>query len=398
MTPGTGPTSHAGGTGPAHSRAGAPTIEDLAGAGAHEAQHRLRGLGAVVRVDAIDGWLVLARDAAVEAMRDAATFTVDDPRFTTGQVVGPSMLSLDGDEHGRHRTPFRSAYAARTLGPLRDFSTAEARRLCDELAPAGRADLRLELAAPLATSVIHRSLGIRGTSPDRMLSWYRSIVASVSALTAGEALDADGPSAMGELRSAVARTLMDDPESMLGRLVDQQLSTDEIAQNAAIVLFGAIETVEGMVANLLHHVLSTDGAAALLSERSETIEIAVEESLRLEPAATVIDRYATRDVEFFGAPIAEGDLVRISLAAANRDPAVFDRPDVFDLTRPNSGLQVGFALGPHACIGAHLSRIEAAAALSAALERFPNPRLLPDATPPTGLVFRKPERLPVAWD
>ena len=99
---------------------------------------------------------MVSRTAAVDAMRDAATFTVDDPRFTTGQLVGPSMLSLDGDEHRRHRMPFRGAYSAGSLDPLLVHATAEARRLCDDLVSAGSADLRVRLAAPLATSVIHR--------------------------------------------------------------------------------------------------------------------------------------------------------------------------------------------------------------------------------------------------
>ena len=58
----------------------------------------------------LDVWFVTSRALAVEVMRDAATFTVDDPRFSTAQVLGPSMLSLDGSEHGRHRDPFADAF------------------------------------------------------------------------------------------------------------------------------------------------------------------------------------------------------------------------------------------------------------------------------------------------
>src|SRR5689334_6173389 len=58
---------------------------------------------------ALDAWVVAGRDVAIQVMRDAATFTVDDPRFSTAQVLGPSMLSLDGDQHARHRDPFAGA-------------------------------------------------------------------------------------------------------------------------------------------------------------------------------------------------------------------------------------------------------------------------------------------------
>ncbi len=77
------------------------------------ALRELRDAAPVAWVPVLDGWLVTRRDLCIEVMRDARRFTVDDPRFSTAQVVGPSMLSLDGDEHRRHRDPF----ARRFLGP-----------------------------------------------------------------------------------------------------------------------------------------------------------------------------------------------------------------------------------------------------------------------------------------
>jgi cytochrome P450 len=125
---------------------------------------------------------------------------------------------------------------------------------------------------------------------------------------------------------------------------------------------------------------------------------AIEESLRLEPAAAVIDRYATADVELAGAAIARGELVRVSIAGANRDPAVFPDPDRFDVRRKNAHRHVSFAHGPHVCIGMHLARLEAHTAIERLLRRLPALRLDP-ARPaaPRGLVFRKPPELHVLW-
>src|SRR5919107_6421114 len=72
----------------------------------HPLLARLREHEPVSWLPALDGWLVTRRDLAMQVMGDAATFTVDDPRFSTGQVVGSSMLTLDGEEHRRHREPF----------------------------------------------------------------------------------------------------------------------------------------------------------------------------------------------------------------------------------------------------------------------------------------------------
>ena len=84
----------------------AVTVEALAAPDAHALLARLRARAPVAWLPALDGWLVLRRDLALQVMGDAATFTVDDPRFSTGRVVGPSMLTLDGAEHQRHRAPF----------------------------------------------------------------------------------------------------------------------------------------------------------------------------------------------------------------------------------------------------------------------------------------------------
>jgi cytochrome P450 len=128
----------------------------------------------------------------------------------------------------------------------------------------------------------------------------------------------------------------------------------------------------------------------------------VEESLRLEPAAAVVDRYAVRDVQLSSAQIKADDLVRVSLAAANRDPATFPDPDRFDPLRPNLRAHVTFAQGPHVCLGLHLARLEAQLALQQAIQLLPELQLPASdqawqAAQPQGLVFRKPQALHVRW-
>lgn len=376
----------------------AVTIADLSGSDAAHALAALRSSGPVSWAHAIDGWLVTCRGTAVTVMRDADTFTVDDPRFTTGQVVGPSMLSLDGDEHRRHRSPFVAPYRRGALRPLGAWIDAEAVRLIDTFSGRGFAELRTELAAPLATATIHRSLGLTHTTPTEILRWYRAIAGAVSDLSAGLPADPDAAEAMAGLREAVARTVAEQPSSMLARINDGSLSGDELAQNTAILLFGAIETAEAMTANALWHLLTTPASCATVRDDPTLIAAAVEESLRLEPAAAVVDRYATRDVVVEGAAIAQGDLVRVSLTAANRDPAVFADPDVFDMGRANAHLHLAFATGPHVCVGPVLARIETAAAIAAVLDKLPEIAIDHEAsTPPTGLIFRKPQSLIARW-
>ena len=137
---------------------------------------------------------------------------------------------------------------------------------------------------------------------------------------------------------------------------------------------------------------------ARIRRHPSLLDAAIEESLRLEPAAAVVDRYAAGDVELDGIAIGHGDPVRVSIAAANRDPAVFADPGSFDLDRPNAGRHLAFAHGPHVCVGVHLARLEARTALTILLGRLPGLRLDPERPSEVrGLVFRKPSALHVVW-
>ena len=379
----------------------APSIAELAG-DPHPVLARLRDEQPVCWVPELDGWLVTRRDLVLEAMRDDATFTVDDPRFTTGRVVGPSMLSRDGAEHDRHREPFarpfrRAPVLERFAGRVSD----EVDSLIDGFEAEGRAELRSAYAAPLAAAIAAYALGLGAVRTDAVLGWYEAIVGAVTDVTAGRPLPESGRRGFAALAGAIEPELDRDPRSSLVAAAAAgagRLERHEVVSNAAVLLFGGIETTEGMIATTIAHLLAQPQQLELVRADPSLLRGAVEESLRLEPAAATIDRYATRDVAFGGASIRAGDLVLLSIAAANRDPAVFERPDVFDVRRaPNR--HVTFAAGPHVCIGMHLARLEAHTAIERLLARLPGLRLAPAQSPPEvrGLVFRKPTAVDVVW-
>jgi cytochrome P450 len=414
---------------------------DLA-ADPHPVLALLRATEPVSWLPALGGWLVSSGELALRVLRDSAAFTVDDPRFSTARVVGPSMLSLDGAEHGRHRAPFSHGFSHREIrSRLAGYVTAAADRLVAGLGPAGAADLRQALAAPLAAGVMAEALGLGQVDPGTLLGWYGAIVAAVSDLAGaphtpvspagaaafrmldaslrevignsgpGESLLADaargalsGTAAAGSAapggavtggRSTGGRSTSG---TAAGRTAAGRLAASEVVSNAAVLLFGGIETTEGMISNVILHLLRHPDQLARVKADPGLIPAAVEESVRLEPAAAVVDRYATRDTRLGPAAIPRGDLVIVSLAGAGRDPAVFAAPDTFDLRRPNARAHLAFAHGPHFCLGAHLARLEAQAAVRAVL-RLPGLRLDPDRpSAPRGLVFRKPPSLAVRWD
>ena len=380
----------------------------------HPLLARLRAREPVSWLPALNGWLVTRRDLAVAVLRDDETYTVDDPRFSTAQVVGPSMLSRDGGEHLRHRSPFGPAFSRPAVTDrLAAFTGAEAERLLLDLRPAGGGDLRAGLAGPLAVAVIAEALGLGAVDPAVILAWYRDIVAGVSALAgqpgaprAGRqpgspAARPDSPAvaAFGQLAGRLRQALAAPAgTSLLAGAAAGGLTPGEAVSNAAVLMFGGIETTDGMISNALLHLLTHPGQLRLVRADPGLVPAAVEESLRLEPAAALVDRYATRDAALGGAHIQAGDLVSVSIAGASRDPAVFPRPDEYQLRRPNSGQHLAFARGPHFCLGVHLARLEAECAVRAALRLLPGLRLAGPPPAPEGLVFRKPPSLPAQWD
>jgi len=377
----------------------AATLEELE-TDPHPLLARLRAEEPVAWVPALGGWLVTRRDLALQVMRDPDTFTVDDERFSTGRVVGPSMLSLDGEAHRRHRAPFArpfrlDAVRERFRAPVTD----EVGRLLDAIAPAGEAELRRELAGPLAAAAVTYALGLEEARTEEVLGWYDAIVGSVTEISAGGAPTEAGARGYAALREALAPALGRAPESSLLAAAAGDaggLDRDEVMSNAAVMLFGGIETTEGMIANAVAHLLLHPGQLAAVRAEPALLANAIEESLRLEPAAAVIDRYSTRATTLGGAEIGERELVIVSIAGANRDPAVFPDPDRFDVRRENAKLHAAFAGGPHVCIGMHLARLEAHEAVAGTLARLPGLELAGDPAA-RGLVFRKPDALRVRW-
>jgi cytochrome P450 len=372
------------------------TIEELE-ADPHPLLARLRETEPVAWVPALGGWFVTRRDLALAVMRDSEAFTVDDPRFSTGQVVGRSMLTTDGEEHTRQRAPFARPFR---LDAVRERFTAavegDADRLIDALEPAGRGELRRGLAGPLATLTMAHALGLEDVGVDAMLGWYDAIVDATSGLSAGRPVPEAGREAAAELRAAIEARLEGDS---LVAAAAGGLSPAEVSSNAGVLLFGGIETTEGMICNALLHLLGHEDQLARVRADRSRLANAIEESLRLEPSAASIDRYATGGVELGGATIAAGDLVTVSLPGANRDPDTFAEPDRFDVTRENAGRHLAFAAGPHVCIGMHLARLEAHTAIARLLDRLARLRLDPERlAAPRGLVFRKPPELHVLWD
>jgi len=364
----------------------------------HPVWARLRRRGEVVWVPELGGWATLTRAAGARVMRDARTFTVDDPRFSTGRIVGASMLSTDGAEHAAHRRPWADVFKP---APVRDRFTlplrARIEQLLDRLAAAPTPDLRTGLAAPLATAAMGAAIGLDGLDVRQVLDWYRAMVAGVDTVSRGGDPPGAALRAVAAIRDHVDRTLAGPAREtvLTAAAVDGAADAGRLAADVAILLFGGVDTAESMTAIAAYQLLTHPEALDQVRADPGLLPGAIQESLRLEPAASRVDRYATADAEVAGVRIRAGDLVIVSLSAANRDPGVFPDPDRFDIRRGNAADHLAFALGPHYCLGVHLTTLQTTLALGMLLERFPGIHAAGPLPPVTGFIFRKPASVPV---
>ena len=376
-------------------------LEALA-ADPHPILRACRDSSPVLWVDELGGWLVTGYDEAVQVLKDAGTFTVQDDRFSTARLTGESMLTVDGAAHSRHRGAFAAPYRP---AAIRQRLTEATRRIADELVAsrADRASIEVlsELAQPLAIAVLAETLGLPRTSAAEVIEWHHLLAAAFEDDAAGRRA-AHPTRALDELRSRVLETVRrEDASPLLDAATSgaDPLTVDETVGNLAIMMIGGVETVEGMIAHAVQH-LWRQGPDALaegpdaLDEKA--VDRAIEESLRIEPAAARLDRYATSDFQIAAAQIRRGDLVMISISGANRDPRQFADPDEFNPDRANVTRQLGFALGPHYCLGVHLARLEAREAIFALRRHLPNAHLAAGSDVSAGLIFRKPGRLVLA--
>ena len=153
-----------------------------------------------------------------------------------------------------------------------------------------------------------------------------------------------------------------------------QLTEEEIVSTCNLLLIAGHETTVNLIANAILAMLRHPEQWAALGADAGRASAVVEETLRYDPPVQLAGRNALEDMVIGDTRLIKGDTMMVLLAAAQRDPAEYDRPDTFD---PDRGTlrHLGFGRGAHYCLGAPLARLEAGVALSAVTARFPGARL-----------------------
>lgn len=367
--------------------------------------HRLQRGGA--------SFVLLTRHADVTAVLTDPRLgkQAPDPGTAPEAAAAPtrSMLVLDPPDHSRLRALATKAFTPRVVEALREHVTEIATALLDELEQHGdrRADLVADFAFPLPATVIAELLGVPLADRERFRGWSQRIV-NLTDRGLAEDVRADALVAQRELRAyfaeLIARRKGQAPRGdFLDRLLEAEeegdrLTMDEVLAMCSLILVAGHETTTNLIANGTLTLLRHPDELRRLRENPSLVANAVEELLRFESPVQRTVRRVHTDLELSGAHLARGSAVVALLGAANRDPAVFQRPEALDLTRANAAHHVAFGRGVHYCLGAPLARLEAQVALPLLLQRLPRLSLL-NAQPEwnNNATIRSLRHLPVAF-
>ncbi|MFC3994733.1 cytochrome P450 [Nocardiopsis sediminis] len=376
---------------------------------------RARTAGAPIRVRPPYGrpaWLVTDHEDARTVLaspdfgRDAARAGIPDddvPRITPVDPISGSILAMDPPDHTRVRRLIGRVFTPRRVEGLRPRAQGIADRLADDLIADGPpADLLDRFALPIPLEVICELLGVPHQDRARFAAWSDAFL-STSGLTVEDALHSLSL-LNGYLSGLIAQRTAHPTDDLIGALTQVHdeggpVTAEEVLGLVRGLLVGGYETSSLQIANFVLLLLRGDGYTRLAADAS-LIPNAVEELLRYVPLSPLgsLPRYALTDVEVGGVLIRAGESVLVELSAANRDPGVFDDPEVLDLERPAAG-HLGFGHGIHHCVGAALARMELQVAVGTLTRRFPHLALTvaEEAIEWRENFIRGPQRLPVTW-
>lgn len=352
-------------------------------------------------------WMVNRYDDIKEALQDPETFT----NANTSALGDPSARvrllpqNLGGREHVQYRQVLNPWFSPGSCERTMPLARRRAVEMIEALAPEGRCDMTVDFAMLYATEIFLAHLGL----PIEDGPYLLPLVESMFRIFFSDATEAERTSTVDELYAYYQARIDEriaDPQDistdfityvMRAEVDGAPLPREDVLTICFTIMLAGLDTTRSALGYIFHHLATHDEDRRHLIDNPDQIPTAVEEFLRLYTLVFQDGRYLSKDVDFHGCPMKQGDVIWLGLASANRDPRQFDRPDEFVCDRmPNKHL--GFGAGAHRCLGSHLARKELVIVLEEWLRRIPDFRLATDEP----LAERGGQLMllsvPLAWD
>ena len=286
-----------------------------------------------------------------------------------------SMLFLNPPDHTRVRGLVARSFTPRRVEQLRP----EVTEMCDELLDnlGGEGDFVDEVAFPLPANVISALVGVPKADREYLRPLIAALGVGIEPTASDEeqaAADAAGEEITAYVVDLIAKRRADPQDDLLSGMIqasdgEDKLTEAEIIVNTLLIYAAGFETTTHLLGNTVRQLVAHPEQHQLLRDDRSLIPQAIEEVLRFDPPVQMDGRYVFEDIEIGGTPVPAGSQTMVLIGAVNRDPALVDDPDRFDVTRSDSQV-LSFGSGIHFCLGAALARLEGQALLGRMLDRY----------------------------
>ena len=299
-----------------------------------------------------------------------------------GEQLERQQAGIMGMTLERHRKVRRLVVPPFTRSELEAFQPdidAVAREIVDEVAGAGECEFVFDVASKLP---VYTFCSLTGVAPEQ-----RDMVAKLGNLNAdvenwgSPEEETDLLMGLFQMAAGITEQKRRQPDdSLMSRLANAEMegeSLDPLTLNMFFVTMSIAghETTRGTAAHFIRLMNEhPDQYDMVCSDPDRYLPNAIEEVLRYAPPVVKFRRTVTEEVELHGRKLKVGDKIYLSYPAANRDPDMFPDPDRFDITRKNAPRHLAFGIGPRACIGARLARMQLYSLLKEMIARIPDIR------------------------
>jgi cytochrome P450 len=326
-------------------------------------------------------WMVTRYEHVTEALRMPEVFSNEVINaLQPWMAVRFLPQNLDGPEHLNLRRVLNRWFAPAAVRKIEPFVLERCRTLLDEVAAKGSCDVVADFGLRFPTDIFLKTVGLPLEDGPQFVRWVERIFQSFSggreAIQAAKEIKEYFSAALDERERSPG-----DPETdFLTRLSTSEVEGERFGREDILticmtLMTAGLDTTRSALGYMFHHLATHDGDRRALVADESLVPRAVEEFVRLYSLVIQDGRLVTQDIDFHGAPMKKGDVVWLGIAQANRDPRKFPEPERYDPSRANLNQHVGFAAGPHRCLGMHLARHELVIALTEWHRRIPDYRL-----------------------
>jgi cytochrome P450 len=366
---------------------------------------KLRRQEPVSFVPAANRYLVTRLSDVVALERDPETFSANETHSLMKRVMGHTMLRKDGATHRRERVACEAALRPSVIrSHWMPVFQAIADDLIDQMIEAGEtADLFHSFAAPCASRALGALLGLPNVAWQDLALWSQAMMDATGNYgddpeiwRRGEEAAAGVDAALDEMIPYLRKNPDNSIVSAMLHAADP-LNREEISANVKVIIGGGLNEPRDVIATAVTALLENPNQRAQVEADPALWRAVFEETVRWVSPIGMYPRQTTKRVELGGTVLEEGAKVGVVLGSANRDEAVFENADKFDINREKKP-HVAFGGGPHFCLGTWAARVQVGeVALPTLFRRLKNLKQGDGPVTWAGWVFRGPTSVPVQW-